>query len=282
MAPQLPRQSRPPPGSQRGAALTHPAESSAALGVNQREARKETNVNDLLTKAIEAHGGIERWQVLTQAQATLVSGGDLFAIKGLPQDATPRTMTVRLHQEHASVHPFGAPDQKTDFTPGRVSIKKLDGQVVAERKDPRTSFTGHTLKTPWDALDRAYFNGYALWTYLTTPFLLAMPGFTVTDIEPWRERDEVWPGLRATFPPQIASHSTQQDFYFGPDRLLRRHDYHVDVAGGFAAAQYVYDYAEADGIMLPTKRRAYRRDTLGRPRMDQVMVSIDLSDIHFT
>ncbi|MFI6492340.1 hypothetical protein [Streptomyces sp. NPDC050564] len=239
-------------------------------------------MNDLLIEVIEAHGGMARWQELTQAQATLVSGGDLFAIKGLTQDATPRTMTVRLHEEHASVRPFGAPDQRTDFTPGRVSIEKLDGQVVAERTDPRASFSGHTLETPWDPLDRAYFNGYALWTYLTTPFLLAMPGFTVTDIEPWRERDEVWPGLRAAFPLRIASHSTHQDFYFGPDRLLRRHDYHVDVAGGFTAAQYVHDYAEADGIVLPTKRRAYRRDIDGRPLMDQVMVSIDLSDVHFS
>ncbi|MEV5799852.1 hypothetical protein [Streptomyces collinus] len=239
-------------------------------------------MNELLTEAIEAHGGNARWRQLTRARATLVSSGHLFAVKGLPQDPAPREMTVLLHEEHASVRPFGAPDQKTDFTPGCVSIDKLDGRVVAEREDPRSSFSGHTLETPWDALDRAYFNGYALWTYLTTPFLLAMPGFTVTEIEPWREGDELWRGLRATFPPEIASHSTHQDFYFGPDRLLRRHDYHVDVAGGFAAAQYVYDCVEADGIVLPTKRRAYRRDSDGHPILDEVMVSIDLSDIHFS
>ncbi|MFF3000790.1 hypothetical protein ACFVTC_40585 [Streptomyces sp. NPDC057950] len=239
-------------------------------------------MNELLTEVVEAHGGTGRWQELTRARATLVSGGDLFAVKGLPQDATPRVMTVALHEEYASVQPFGAHDQRTGFTAGRVSIEKLDGRVVAEREDPRTSFAGHTLETPWDPLDRAYFNGYALWTYLTTPFLLTMPGFTVTDIEPWREGDEVWPGLRAAFPPRIASHSTHQDFYFGPDRLLRRHDYHVDVAGGFAAAQYVHNLAEADGIVLPTRRRAYRRDTDGRPLLEQVMVSIDLSDVHFS
>jgi hypothetical protein len=242
---------------------------------------KETEVNELLAEAMDAHGGVRRWQELTQVQATIVSGGDLFAIKGLPQDPAPREMTAWLHEEHASVRPFGAADQKTDFTPGRVSIEKLDGRVVAERVDPRTSFAGHVLETPWDPLDRAYFNGYALWTYLTTPFLLAMPGFTVTDIEPWREGEEVWRGLRATFPSQIAGHSAHQDFYFGADGLLRRHDYHVDVAGGFAAAQYVYDCVEADGIVLPTKRRAYRRDADGSPLLQQVMVSIDLSDIHF-
>ncbi|GAA3810089.1 hypothetical protein [Streptomyces chiangmaiensis] len=238
-------------------------------------------MNELLTQAIEAHGGMARWQELTEGQATIVSGGDLFTIKGLPQDPAPREMSVRLHEERASVTPFGAPDQRTDFTPGRVSIEKLDGRVVAEREDPRTSFSGHTLESPWDPLDRAYFNGYALWTYLTTPFVLAMPGFTVTEIAPWREGNEIWRGLRAVFPPEIASHSTEQDFYFGPDHLLRRHDYHVDVAGGFAAAQYVHEFVEADGILLPTIRRAYRRDTDGRPLVQQVMVSIDLSNIRF-
>ncbi|MFD7436115.1 hypothetical protein [Streptomyces sp. NPDC059861] len=238
-------------------------------------------MNELLTRAIEAHGGATRWNQLTEVRATLVSGGELFAAKGLPQDSAAREMTVRLHEEHASVKPFGAPDQRTDFTPGRVGIEKLDGRVVAEREDPRASFAGHTLQTPWDPLDRAYFNGYALWTYLTTPFLLAMPGFTVTGIDPWQEADESWAGLRATFPPEIAGHSTEQDFYFGADGLLRRHDYHVDIAGGFAAAQYVHDYVEADGILLPTKRRAHRRAPDGRPVPDQLMVWIDLSDVRF-
>ena len=35
------------------------------------------------------------------------------------------------------------------------------------------------MNTPWDPLHRAYFNGEALWTYLTTPFLLAMDGVRV-------------------------------------------------------------------------------------------------------
>ncbi|MER6465237.1 hypothetical protein ACWC4D_31500 [Streptomyces sp. NPDC001288] len=84
------------------------------------------------------------------------------------------------------------------------------------------------------------------------------------EIEPWHERDQVWRGLDVTFPPSHPSHSEHQQFYFGSDGLLRRHDYHVDVAGGFAAAQYVHDIVEADGIRLPSVRRAYRRDSSGR------------------
>src|SRR5215471_734150 len=83
------------------------------------------------------------------------------------------------------------------------------------RVDPRASFAGHGMDTAWDPLQRAYFSGYTMWTYLTTPFLLSMPGFEVTEIEPRREGDEVWRGLRAKFPSRLASHRAEQDFYFG-------------------------------------------------------------------
>jgi hypothetical protein len=180
------------------------------------------------------------------------------------------------------VQPFGAEDQKTDFTPGRVAIEKLDGRVVIERDHPRESFTGHVLTTPWDSLQRAYFNGYALWTYLTTPFLMTLSGFTVIEIDPIEDNGDRWLGLQARFPDTFASHSRLQEFYFGSDFLLRRHDYRVDVAGGFAAIQYVYDMVEADGITLPSKRRAYRCDADGRIMPDELMVSIDISDVHLS
>ncbi|MFF7984403.1 hypothetical protein ACFZDK_35720 [Streptomyces sp. NPDC007901] len=239
-------------------------------------------MTSLLSEVLEAHGGLGRWRRFTTVTATLVSDGELFAAKGLPRDLRPRRMTVDLHEEHASVRPFGAPDQHTDFTPGRIAIERADATVVAERLDPRAAFAGHTLETPWDPLDRAYFNGYALWTYLTTPFFMTMDGMVVAETEPWHESPtECWRGLRVTFPACIASHSTVQDFYFGDDRLLRRHDYHVDIAGGFAAAQYVDGIEEADGIRFPTRRRAYLRQPDGRPDHDHVMVSIDLGDVHY-
>lgn len=236
----------------------------------------------LLDAALAAHGGLERWRRFASMEATVVSGGLLWEIKGQPQDPVPRRMSVALHREWASVRPFGAADQKTDFTPERVAIEKLDGRVVAERSNPRESFAGHGLTTPWDPLQRAYFNGYALWTYLTTPFLLTLPGFTVAELDPIEDNGERWSGLRAHFPDRFPSHSSLQEFYFDSDFLLRRHDYRVDVAGGFSAIQYVYDMVEADGIKLPSKRRAYRCDADGRLISDQLMVSIDISDVRLT
>jgi hypothetical protein len=238
-------------------------------------------MTDLLGAVLDTHGGLDHWRQFSRVEATIVTGGDLWGLKGQPQDPLPRRMTAALHREWASVQPFGADDQKTDFTPERVAIEKLDGRVVSERSDPRASFDGHEFATPWDPLQRAYFNGYALWTYLTTPFLLTLDGVSVREIAPVEEHGQTWRGLQAQFPPHIASHSAVQEFFFGDDYLLRRHDYRVDVAGGFAAVQYVSDIVEADGIKLPSKRRAYLADGQGKAIPDQLMVAIDLSEIRF-
>ena len=178
--------------------------------------------------------------------------------------------------------PMGLPIICTMFTPERIAIEKLDGTLVAERRAPRDSFAGHQMNTPWDPLHRAYFNGEALSTCCrTTAFLLAMDGVRVEETEPWREGAETWRVLRAYFPGWIETHCLIQDFFFGEDLMLRRHDYSVNIAGGFAAAQLTWDHVEANRIRLPTKRRAYTRGPDRRPILDMLMVSIDISEVRF-
>jgi len=94
----------------------------------------------------------------------------------------------------------------------------------------------------------------------------------------WQEDGETWRVLRAKFPAEIASHCPEPEFYFGPDFLLRRHDYQIDVSGSFPTAQYVYDIAEFDGIQFPTKRRTHPRGADGRPDRNRAYVWIDPSD----
>jgi len=238
-------------------------------------------MNNLLDCVLEAHGGIQRWNQFNTVSAQIVSGGGLWALKGLIQDAAPRQMSASLHEEFASVAPFGQPNWRTSFRPDRVAIETTDGDVVKERSEPRKSFSGHTMNTPWGPLHRAYFNGYALWTYLTTPFFMAMSDFEVREIEPIKEGAEQWQGLRVRFPEHIASHCDEQDFYFGDDFLVRRHDYQVDVAGSFPAAQYIDGMVSVQGFKMPTRRRAYVRGPDLRPIRDLLMVSIDLSDYVF-
>jgi hypothetical protein len=108
-----------------------------------------------------------------------------------------------------------------------------------------------------------------------------MDGVRVQETEAWREGTETWRVLRAYFPGSIETHSIIQDFFFGEDLMLRRHDYCVNIAGGFNAAQLTSDYVVADGIRLPTKRRAYTRGPDRRPILEMLMVSIDISNVRF-
>jgi hypothetical protein len=236
----------------------------------------------LLEDVLEAHGGLTRWKQLQRVDATIVSGGGFFALKGIVQDADPRRITASLHEERLSLRPYGAADQRSVFTPDRVAVEKLDGTILAERFAPKDSFAGHQMHTPWDPLHRAYFNGEALWTYLSLPFLLALDGVTVEEIEPWQEEHERWRVLRARFPGSIETHSQVQDFFFDDAFMLRRHDYQVNIAGGFPAAQLTCGHMRFDGIVLPTKRRAYTRGPDRRPVRDMLMVWIDLSEIDFS
>lgn len=49
--------------------------------------------------------------------------------------------------------------------------------------------------------------------------------------------------------------------------------------GGFPKAQLTSDYVEADGIHLPTRRRAYARGRDNRPILDLLLVSIDIDSV---
>jgi hypothetical protein len=81
-------------------------------------------MNDLLQHVLDAHGGLEPWSRFNFVQATIVTGGELFAMKNEPQDPIPRRMTVATKKEWASVTPFGSPGHKTDFTSGGSQLKR--------------------------------------------------------------------------------------------------------------------------------------------------------------
>lgn len=246
--------------------------------MRQQKSESKPKMNELLANVLAAHGGLDRWRKLSKVSATIVAGGGLLPMKGLDVEPMPLQGTVTTHTESTVIEPFGQPDWRMTFTPDRVAIETTLGTLVHERLDPRAAFGGHTMNTAWDLLHRAYFNGYARWTYLNTPFLMALPGFEVTEILPWREGTEKWRGLRARFPNGLASHSKEQDFYFGDDFLLRRHDYYLEIAGGGPVAQYVYEIVEADGFRFPTKRRAYVRGPHLKAIRDLLLISLDLTN----
>lgn len=235
----------------------------------------------IITKIMDAHGGINRWQQLEKVTAQMKSSGKLFELRGLPPDDSIREMTVYLHEQRASLWPFGSTDKRTSFNSNRIAVETISGELLLERTGTPQEIQEHMKGESWDILDRANFNGYALWNYLTTPFFMLMSGIEIEEMPTEQHNNEIWNKLKVTFPNNIAAHSAVQYFYFGSDYLLRRLDYTVDVAGTFHAAQLVSDFIEVDGIKLPTKRRAYKMKANGEPDLNELMVAIDFDTIAF-
>lgn len=174
---------------------------------------------------------------------------------------------------------FPGQDKRSTFEPNRVVVEKLDGTVVAERDNPEKSFEGQERDSPWDDIHAAFFSGEALWTYLTTPFLYSYQGFATEEIAPIRVEGETWRRLKVTFPDYVKSHTREQISCFGPDGLLRRHDYTVDILGGATGLNYAYDYHDVGGIIVPMKRRVYAWEGDYQPVKEPLLVAIDMREI---
>lgn len=239
-------------------------------------------MNDLLTFAIHAHGGLVRWDAFTALRAELSIGGAIWRIKQQPGLLTDKVFEIKTHEERLTITPFTSPDRRCGFTPGRLGLETLNGELVEKRDDPQASFAGQTLETPWDKFHVAYFASEALWTCLTSPFLYTYPGFETEEIEPWHEDGEEWRRLKVTFPDHIASHTKTQVTHFGPDGLMRRHDYTVDILGGATSANYPSNYRDVQGIIMPATRRIYAYDDALQKVPDPVLVSLDFGRLAFS
>lgn len=238
-------------------------------------------MRDLQQQVIEAHGGLDRFRQFSFLTARLHQFGILWDVKGKPDVLAHANVRVDLRKEEVSHWPFHPTQNRSRFTPDEVRIETPDGEMVERLPTPRASFAGFAMETHWSDPQLAYFAGYTMWTYLTSPFILAQPGVVAEEIAPWSEDGETWRRLRVTFPETIATHSREQTFYIDADGLLRRHDYEVEIQGNNAAARYLLDPVTVEGIVLPSKFRVYPRTPDNRPAAEPLIVGVDLSDYRF-
>jgi hypothetical protein len=228
---------------------------------------------------VEAHGGWRHWQEIRKLTAHVSVRGGLLQAKGKGDALADVHIAMDPHRQHVERWPFGAPGQHSVYEPQRTAIVTDAGEIVEARETPRSAFAGQNYASQWDHQQLIYFSGYALWTYLTTPFLFKLPGFRTEEIEPWEEGNEIWRRLKVNFPAHVHSHSSEQTLYFDATGILRRHDYSVDVVGGTKSANYAFRPQPFGGIVYPTQRRVYVTGPDNRPQFERVVLSIDVHRI---
>ena len=235
-------------------------------------------MNDLLESAIAAHGGIDRWSQVTAITVNASVTGALFHVKGKPDALKDVRFEADTKRQLLTMDYVGQ-DKQSVFEPSRVVIQRRDGELIDARDEPEGSFGGHQLETPWDDIHLAYFTGEALWTYLNVPFLYSWPGFTTEEITPIEVDGETWRRLTVTFPEHVKSHTREQISCFGPDGLLRRHYFTIDILGGATGMLYATDSRNVDGIIIPTTRRGYAWQGDYQRIPEPLLVAIDMGEV---
>jgi hypothetical protein len=235
-------------------------------------------MDKLLKRAVEAHGGLDRWNKVKAIKVAASITGGIWWVKGKGDFLKSVVLTAETRNERLTVD-FPGQDKRAIFEPDRVVIETVKGALIEARDNPETSFEGQQRETPWDDVHVAYFVGEALWTYLNTPFLYTHEGFVSEEIAPIQVESETWRRLKVTFPDNVKSHTREQISCFGPDGLLRRHDYTVDILGGATGLNYASEYRNVDGIIVPTRRRVYAYEGDYQIVKEPLLVAIDMGEI---
>jgi len=235
-------------------------------------------MNDLLNLALKAHGGLDRWNKVKAIRVTASITGAIWYVKGKPDFLQNVVLTAETRNERVSVD-FPGQNKRAIFEPNRIMLETADGTLTGAHDNPEELFVGQQRETPWNDTQVIYFAGEALWTYLNTPFLYTYEGFTTEEISSIQIDGETWRRLKVTFPNSVRSHTKEQVSCFGPDGLLRRHDYTVDILGGATGLNYASDYRDVDGIIVPTKRRVYAYEGDYQLVKEPLLVAIDMGEI---
>jgi hypothetical protein len=237
------------------------------------------SAKELLDRAVEAHGGMQRFDATERVSVDMRVSGWALPLRFQRGAFSSITGTVSTKEPRAVLVPHPEPGKRGVFENGDVRIESGDGTPLAERRNAREAFGGRR-NIWWDDLDMLYFGGYALWGYVGAPFIFTRPGYELEEIDPWREDGEEWLGLRVRFPEDVPAHSREQAYYFGPDGLIRRNDYTAEVFGNWAkAAHYCWDYRDFAGFKFPTRRRAMPRGPGGRPLRAIAVVALAFDDV---
>ena len=223
-----------------------------------REGGSDAGRDALLARVLAAHGGLDAWRGVDRIDATLSTGGLAFALKGQRGRMLRRRVSVHPHLRRTLIDDYPAPGSRAEWQGDAVRVLGIGPTVSTERPDARAHLRRRRATFAWDELDLLYFVGYALWNYLSFPYLLLDPGVDVR-----AGRAGAAPMLDVRFPPGYPTHCARQYFVLDGDGGLRRHDYVAEVFGRLAAgANHCDAYRTVDGLRLYTRRHVV--PSLGR------------------
>jgi hypothetical protein len=98
-------------------------------------------MKDLLTRTLDAHGGLSRWREIEAFQLKVCIDGGLWRLKGLPDGLRDVTLRIQAHRPILTITPFGG--QARPGTSRQTAYGSRMPMVASLRSVPR-----HGLRSP--------------------------------------------------------------------------------------------------------------------------------------
>src|ERR1700721_1073290 len=103
--------------------------------------QSEDPMNDLLQLAVDAHGGLKRWNEISTITVAASLTGAIWFVKSQGDYLKDVVMTVDTAKERL-VTDFPGQDKRFIFEPQHLVMERRDGTLVEERENPEESFVG--------------------------------------------------------------------------------------------------------------------------------------------
>lgn len=218
-------------------------------------ATRDPEALEVVERAVEAHGGLERWQRAARIDLELTVGGIAFTAKGRRKSAGKANMaSIETGSGEVMLRPFFEhQDRVGHYTTQRLTISdKMSGDEIEGCDTASRPRSGLRALATWSDLDQLFFAGYALSHYYRLPFSLLDDRIALGPVT----GDSGTRRSTATFPPELYSHSPRETFHFDETGRLVRHDYTARfLAPGARGAHLSMDYRMHDGLAIAGRRR---------------------------
>src|SRR5437667_12876333 len=113
-------------------------------------------MNELLAIALDAHGGLDRWNKLKGLIAGMSISGSTWVIKGQPYLFNNVRIEMPIREQHMVTHLVDQ-GRKLIFEPDRAAVETEMGDTLFKGLNPKASFEGHLFEPPRDEFHSAYF-----------------------------------------------------------------------------------------------------------------------------
>ncbi len=102
-------------------------------------------MNELLNLALQAHGGLERWNQVKAVKVGASITGAIWYVKGKPDFLKNVVLTVETRNQRGTVD-FPGQNKRATFEPNRIVIETADGTLIEARDNPESPLLGSREK----------------------------------------------------------------------------------------------------------------------------------------